>query len=65
MTPNETNELPEIEITPQMIEAGLAVVWRSPIMDPTEEEMRAMTREVFSVMLRASRKSRYEHQKSS
>ncbi len=43
----------EVEITPEMIEVGLAVVWGSPIDCPTEDDMRLMVRRVFSVMSKA------------
>jgi hypothetical protein len=48
----------EIQVTSEMIEAGLTVVWRAPIMDPDEESMKAMVRKVFIEMTRA--KSKYQ-----
>jgi hypothetical protein len=48
-------ETEEIEITPEMIEAGMNVVWKTDIMDPREPELRAMVRNIFTSMLSASR----------
>lgn len=44
----------EIEITPEMIEAGTEVVWRAPIMDADDAAMRQMVADVFRAMLRVS-----------
>jgi hypothetical protein len=54
MFPSEFLELDvdtsEIEITPEMLEAGLAIVWRSPIDCPTEDDMRLMLTRLFTAM---------------
>lgn len=40
----------EIEITPEMIEAGLAELWNHDITEPREDEMREAVRSVYSAM---------------
>jgi hypothetical protein len=44
---------PEVEITPEMIAVGVAIVWRSPIDYPTDENMGEMVTRVFLAMYRA------------
>jgi hypothetical protein len=43
----------EIEVTPEMIEAGLDEIWNHPIMEPTESELRVAVEGVFRAMIRA------------
>jgi hypothetical protein len=51
----EKNSAPfAVEITPEMNEAGVEVVWRTPVMEPEEAVIRRMVNEIFSAMLRAS-----------
>jgi hypothetical protein len=46
----------EMGVTPAMIDAGMEVVWNTPIMEPDEMELRAMVAEIFRRMFRASSK---------
>lgn len=48
----------EIEITPEMIEAGLEALYGFPITEPTEAEMRVAVAEVFRTMARLRRPPR-------
>ena len=48
----------EVEITPEMIEAGFAKLYEFDITHPMEGEMREAVRDVFLSMLRARPKSR-------
>ena len=41
---------PEIEISPEMIEAGVDVLFSFPITDPSESEMRMAVGAVFVAM---------------
>jgi hypothetical protein len=50
----------EIEITPEMIEAGLDELWNHSITEPTEREMRAAVKAVFLAMIAAHPKFSYE-----
>lgn len=61
-TPRPGGESPgtKIEITLEMIEAAMDVVWRTDIMTPREDELRAMVREIFLTMLETSRKHHRE-----
>jgi hypothetical protein len=52
-------ELNPCEVTPEMIEAGMEVVWRTPIMEPDEAELKLMTEQIYREMFRASQK--YQH----
>jgi hypothetical protein len=40
----------EVEITPEMIDAGTEIAWRTPIMEPDEALIRQMVRDIFSAM---------------
>jgi hypothetical protein len=40
----------EIEITPEMIDAGLSVLYRFPITEPVESEMREAVAAVYRAM---------------
>ena len=40
----------EIEITPEMIEAGLSELWNHDITEPRESEMREAVRAVYFAM---------------
>ena len=40
----------EIEITPEMIEAGIAVAWAAPLMEPDDDSIRKMVEEIFRSM---------------
>jgi hypothetical protein len=55
---SEGGGAPEIEITPEMIEAGFAKLYEFDITHPMEGEMREAVRDVFLSMLRARPKSR-------
>jgi hypothetical protein len=44
----------EIEITPEMIEAGLEALYRFPIEDPFESEMRKAVAAVYRAMVSRS-----------
>jgi hypothetical protein len=46
---------PQIEITPEMIEAGATVVWQSPIECPTEQDVHLMVKRILRVMTQARR----------
>jgi hypothetical protein len=39
-------------VTSEMLDAGMAVVWATDIMDPRENELREMLRQAFIVMSR-------------
>lgn len=43
--------LPEIEVTLEMIEAGVEELYRHPIMEPDDETMAEAVRSVFYRML--------------
>jgi hypothetical protein len=43
----------EIEITPEMIESGLAELKTHDIMQPIDEELRVAVSEVFRAMMRS------------
>jgi hypothetical protein len=49
----------EIEVTPEMIEAGYQELMYHPIMDPDEESMKIAVREVFVAMTRRTYRVRY------
>ena len=51
-------EVPEIEMTPDMIEAGAEVAWRAPIMEPDEPSMRKMVTDVFLAVYQLPRQAR-------
>jgi hypothetical protein len=40
------------EVTSEMLDAGMAVVWGTDIMHPSENELREMLREAYIVMSR-------------
>lgn len=44
----------EIEITAEMIDAGVDVAWRSPLTEPDEASVRQMVIDIFRTMLRVS-----------
>jgi hypothetical protein len=40
----------EIEVTPEMIDAGINILWGFPLDCPTEAEMKRAVKEVFLAM---------------
>ena len=50
---NKPEKRAEVEITPEMIEAGLECLWGFPVTEPTEGEMREAVKAVFIAMLAA------------
>jgi hypothetical protein len=48
-----TEDLSETEITSEMIEAGLEELYKFPIMDPWEENLREAVIHVFRAMQKA------------
>lgn len=50
----------EVEITPEMIEAGLRALYTFRITEPDEDEMRSAVAEVFKMMLEAQPECRHE-----
>jgi hypothetical protein len=55
MQDEKTAEAPEIEITPEMIDAGVNCLWRSPIDEPSEDDLRVTAIKVFTAMFAARR----------
>lgn len=53
-----SQEACEIDITPEMIAAGMEVVWSVDLIDPREVELRVMVLEVFKRMAQVGRLSR-------
>lgn len=53
----EPEEYGEIEITAGMLEAGADCLLGHPIIDPSEEEMKMVARDVYRAMRLARRKS--------
>ena len=49
---------PEIEITPEMIEAGLGALFRFHISEPDDDEMREAVAAVFRSMIRVASECR-------
>lgn len=47
----ETDTTDEIEVTPEMIEAGVERLYCFPITEPDEDSMRAAVAEVYRVMV--------------
>ena len=45
----------EIEVTSEMIEAGLEEIYRFTISEPTDDEMREAVRAVYVVMVRKNK----------
>jgi hypothetical protein len=50
----------EAEVTPEMIEAGMEVVWRTDITDPRETELHRMVSDIFRRMLTVSKECHHE-----
>ncbi|MGH7080146.1 MAG: hypothetical protein ACREFU_18870 [Acetobacteraceae bacterium] len=55
MTSDERNAMAHIEVTPKMIEAGIAVVYT--FWEPDMDEKRDMVAQIFRAMLAAQEKS--------
>lgn len=51
-------EMDEVEITPEMIEAGLEELYKHPVMEPDDGTMREAVKCVFKRMMASRRLSR-------
>lgn len=57
MCEKTTDDATEIEITPEMVEAGYDEILKCPIFEPSESELRETVIRVFSAMDRLRRRS--------